>query len=277
MNPSLGRAIGLRALVAAAAAAALAASAAAPQEPAVACAAGSSSSSILDTVALQTSAHRADAHQPPAAAAAGAAREGSGARAQAELPAGVRPGDREAEDGEEQRRPRRRMNDIFEAALDIWKQKSDEDAVNGPPRRQALDRDPASTRDWSSMASASSFELTGSCQHQQRDIDGNWTRQGVTISGRSWFSNSLGRYLYWDPSCDGQGFASSWVIDSQAPRPARVKDLDGDGACVVDAWTYSEGDMPPFGQATWRMWCGDKTGWRNVQVRMIPAPDAAAS
>jgi len=172
------------------------------------------------------------------------------------------------------------LADVLKVAIDMWDQQPDAGTGNeedaGQVVQHILDEDWQS-KGWSSMTSAPRVRVAGSCSHQHDKTDGNWTRRGATISGRSWFANGAGRYLYWDPSCDGKGFASAWVIDSQEPNPEAVSDLDGDGACAVDAWTYSESLAPPFGEATWRMWCGGGRGWRNVPIQMAPVAENATA
>ncbi|GMH79533.1 hypothetical protein TL16_g08176 [Triparma laevis f. inornata] len=48
-----------------------------------------------------------------------------------------------------------------------------------------------------------------------------------TASGRWYYKNDNGRYIYFDPSCDGRGgYPNQWIFDNTAPLTTEENDLD---------------------------------------------------
>ena len=59
--------------------------------------------------------------------------------------------------------------------------------------------------------------------------DGFYQAKSETNTGRWYYENDNGRFIYFDPTCNGSGsYPNSWIADSQEPSTTAVNDLDGE-------------------------------------------------
>ena len=75
-----------------------------------------------------------------------------------------------------------------------------------------------------------SIIVTGMCSAQSVS-DGFYQAKYETNTGRWYYENENGMYIYFDPDCDGTGsinLPNLWIADSQKPSTTAVNDLDGE-------------------------------------------------
>ena len=59
--------------------------------------------------------------------------------------------------------------------------------------------------------------------------DGFYQAMSETDTGRWYYENDDGRFIYFDPTCDGSGGnANRWIFDTSEPSTTAVNDLDGE-------------------------------------------------
>ena len=60
-------------------------------------------------------------------------------------------------------------------------------------------------------------------------FDGVYQAKYETDTGRYYYENDNGKFIYFDPTCDGSGGnANMWITDSEEPSTTAVNDLDGE-------------------------------------------------
>ena len=63
----------------------------------------------------------------------------------------------------------------------------------------------------------------------QSSYNGFYQAMSKTASERAYYKNDYGRYIYFDPTCDGSGDnANRWIADGNEPSTTAVNDLDGE-------------------------------------------------
>ena len=63
----------------------------------------------------------------------------------------------------------------------------------------------------------------------QSAYDGFYQAMYETNSGRYYYENENGNFIYFDPTCDGSGGnANRWIVDNSEPSTTAVNDLDGE-------------------------------------------------
>ena len=73
-----------------------------------------------------------------------------------------------------------------------------------------------------------SIIVSGMCYFRSA-FDGFYQAKYKTASGRYYYENENGRFIYFDPSCDGSGGnANRWIADTNEPSTTAVNDLDGE-------------------------------------------------
>ena len=59
--------------------------------------------------------------------------------------------------------------------------------------------------------------------------DGFYQAMSETNTGRWYYENENGVFIYFDPTCDGSGGnANRWIADNTEPSTTAVNDLDGE-------------------------------------------------
>lgn len=101
---------------------------------------------------------------------------------------------------------------------------------------------------------------------------------GATADGRPFFKpRDRWLYIYFDEACDGVGGQpAGWVIDSNRPSQTAMEDLDEDGKCDYHARWGGRSSRPPS-SATWRMYCVERGGWVDVDLKLSVVVTAAAA
>ncbi|GMH84715.1 hypothetical protein TrVE_jg5244 [Triparma verrucosa] len=106
--------------------------------------------------------------------------------------------------------------------------------------------------------------VSGMCSSQS-SYNGFYQAMSKTASDRAYYKNDYGRYIYFDPTCDGSGVsANRWIADSNEPSTTAVNDLDGDGTCSYTGRISSTSMTPPTGTNTWRILCDGS--WTDVPI-----------
>ena len=63
----------------------------------------------------------------------------------------------------------------------------------------------------------------------QSTYDGLYQAKYETNTGRWYYENENGVFIYFDPTCDGSGGnANRWIFDADEPSTTAVNDLDGE-------------------------------------------------
>ena len=62
-------------------------------------------------------------------------------------------------------------------------------------------------------------------------FDGFYQAMSETNTGRWYYENDEGRFIYFDPTCDGTGsinLPNLWIVKNTKPSTTAVNDLDGE-------------------------------------------------
>ena len=63
----------------------------------------------------------------------------------------------------------------------------------------------------------------------QSTYDGLYQAMSETNTGRWYYKNDNGMFIYFDPTCDGSGgYPDLWIADDTEPSTTAVNDLDGE-------------------------------------------------
>ena len=72
-----------------------------------------------------------------------------------------------------------------------------------------------------------SIIISGMCSTQSTS-DGFYQVKSETNTGRYYYENDNGRFIYFDPMCDGSTLYNEWIFDDNEPSTTAVNDLDGE-------------------------------------------------
>ena len=109
------------------------------------------------------------------------------------------------------------------------------------------------------------LSVSGACKD---GVNGAYTRQGNTESGREYFRDGDGYYLFYDPDCNGDGDTgdAQWMFTSKIPSTTATTDLDGDSDCAGFGYIKTTGPLPA--NAAWRQFCN--SAWTDVAITIAP-------
>ena len=72
-----------------------------------------------------------------------------------------------------------------------------------------------------------SIIVSGLCSSASA-FDGFYQAKSENNTGRWYYENENGRFIYFDPMCDGSTLYNRWIFDSTEPSTTAVNDLDGE-------------------------------------------------
>ena len=62
----------------------------------------------------------------------------------------------------------------------------------------------------------------------QSAYNGVYQAKYETATGRWYYKNDKGRFIYFDPMCDGSTLYNDWIFGTSEPSTTAVNDLDGE-------------------------------------------------